>query len=121
MSNIITIHEYILKPNVDAARFEEAVRTAQERKLFDLPGLIDYHFLKGIKGTRCGHYTAIWIYANRQAWEALWGPPEQPRRKHEYPATWLVWEDGLLAPLLTEEPDQITFTAYEELLMADNW
>jgi hypothetical protein len=26
-----------------------------------------------------------------------------------------VWEDEILAPLLTQAPDTITFTAYEEL------
>jgi len=115
MPKIISIHEYVLKPEVDAHQFEHALCIAQERGLFHLPGLVAYHFVKGIKGMRQGHYTAIWIYESREAWEAVWGAVEYPRRKHEYPASWQVWEDDILAPLLTQAPDTITFTAYEEL------
>jgi hypothetical protein len=116
MPTVISIHEYVLKPGVDGRQFEDALRTAQDRGLFRLPGLLAYHVVKGIKGTRQGHYTAIWIYESREAWEALWGPVEQPRKKHEYPANWQVWEDEILAPLLSQDPDAITFTSYEELL-----
>ena len=115
MPKIISIHEYVLKPGIDAQQFESAVRTAQGRGLFDLPGLVAYHFVRGIKGTRKGEYAAIWIYENRQAWEALWGSAEHPRKKHEYPPTWQVWEDEILASLLLQQPDTITFTSYEEL------
>ena len=118
MTPIICIHEYVLKPDIDDCQFEQAVLTAQQQRLFDLPGLSAYHVVKGIKGARKGHYTAIWIYESREAWEALWGPVEQPRQKYEYPAAWQVWEDDLLAPLLTQEPDTITFTSYEALTMA---
>ena len=52
------------------------------------------------------------------AWEALWGSVVHPRRKAEYPASWQVWEEELLAPLLIQAPDTITFTAYEELMSA---
>ena len=115
MPKVISIHEYVLRPGVDAHQFENALRMAQGRGLFHLPGLVAYHFVKGIKGARQEQYTAIWIYESRQAWEALWGSVEHPRRKQEYPANWLVWEDDILTPLLTQEPDMITFTAYEEL------
>jgi len=115
MSKIISIHDYRLKTEIPPSDFEHAVRSARERKLFDIPGLVDYHFIKGIKGVRCDCYTALWIYESRAAWEMLWGTPERPRLKAAYPAKWLIWEDELLAPLLIEEPDLIAFTSYEEL------
>ena len=118
MPKVISIHEYVLKPGVDAHQFERALHIAQERGLFRLPGLAAYHFVKGIKGTRKGHYTAIWIYESRAAWEALWGSVEHPRSKHEYPENWQVWENEILSPLLTRDPDMIMFTSYEELLSA---
>lgn len=116
MPKIISIHEYVLKPGIDAQQFESAVRTAQGRGLFHLPGLVACHFVKGIKGRRKGDYAAIWIYESRRAWEALWGSVEHPREKPDYTANWQVWEDEILAPLLMHEPDTITFTSYEELL-----
>ena len=115
MPKVISIHEYVLKPGVDAHQFENALRIAQGHGLFQLPGLLAYHVVKGIKGARQSQYTAIWIYESREAWEALWGSVEHPRRKHEYPANWQVWEDEILAPLLTQDPDTITFASYEEL------
>ncbi len=115
MPKVISIHEYVLKPGVTGQQFENALHVARERGLLQLPGLVDYHVIKGIKGGRKGHFTAIWIYESREAWEALWGSVEHPRTKHEYPANWQVWEDELLAPLLTQDPDTITFTSYEEL------
>lgn len=105
----------MLKSEIDDEQFEQALGIAQERALFHLPGLADYHIVKGIKGSRKGCYTDIWIYESREAWEALWGPVDEPRNKHEYPANWQVWENELLAPLLSQEPDTITFTSYEEL------
>lgn len=42
MPPIVCIHEYILKPGVTAEQFEDTFRIAQERGLFQLPGLIDY-------------------------------------------------------------------------------
>jgi hypothetical protein len=121
MPKIISIHEYILTPEADKYQFEQALRTAQVRGLFHLPGLEAYHFLKGIKGARKGHYTAIWIYENREAWERLWGPVDHPRLKHEYPENWQIWEDEILAPFLTQDPDTITFTAYEEWDEEEMW
>jgi hypothetical protein len=115
MPKVISIHDYVLKPTVDGRQFEAAIRRAQARGLFDLPGLIAYHFVKGIKGARQGHYTAIWIYDSREAWERLWGSLEYPHRKHDYPQHWQVWEDEVLAPFLAQAPDTITFTSYEEL------
>lgn len=119
MPKIISIHEYVLKPEIDDDQFEQALSLAQERGLFHLPGLIDYHVVKGIKGTRKGCYTAIWIYESRDAWEALWGSVEHPRKPPEYPANWQVWENELLAPLLSQDPDTITFTSYEALPSAE--
>lgn len=115
MTGIITIHEYLLKPDVDANEFEEAIKRAQKRNLFDLPGLSEYHFIKGCKGTRKGQYAAIWIYESREAWEAIWGSPENPKPKQDYPEKWKIWEDEILAPFLSEDPDEIRYTSYEEL------
>ncbi len=44
----------------------------------------------------------------------MWGPVGQPREKQDYPESWKVWEDEVLAPFLSEEPDEIEYTAYEE-------
>ncbi len=79
-----------------------------------LPGLVRHHFVKGIRGSRRGGYAAIWVYESKEAWEKLWGPVGQPREKQDYPESWKVWEDEVLAPFLSEEPDEIEYTAYEE-------
>ena len=115
MQKVISIHEYFLRSDVSPSQFEEAVREAQSRGLLTLPGLIGYHFVRGIKGPRTQQFSAIWIYESRHAWEALWGTVDRPKRKHEYPKNWQEWEDVLLAPLLTQDPDTITFNAHEEL------
>ena len=114
MSRVISVHEYVLAVDVTDGAFERAVSNARERDLFDLPGLVEYAFLKGLRGDRRGSYTAVWTYESREAWERLWGPPGEPVEKDEYPESWKVWEDELLAPLLDRDPDEITHTAYEE-------
>ena len=78
MSKIISIHEYVLKPDADKKQFEKAIQKAKERGLLKLPGLVEYHFMKGIKGSRSGYYAAIWIYESREAWERIWGTPGFP-------------------------------------------
>ena len=115
MAKIISIHEYVLKPGADSRQFEKAIQEAEERGLFELPGLAEYHFVKGIKGLRSGSYTAIWIYENREAWERIWGTVEHPVRKEDYPENWKIWEEEILMPFIDREPDKIKFTAYEEL------
>ena len=80
-----------------------------------LPGLVEYHFMKGIKGSRSGYYAAIWIYESREAWERIWGTPEHPIRKEGYPENWKIWEEEIVMPFLDREPDKIELTAYEEL------
>ena len=60
-------------------------------------------------------YAALWIYESREAWEHLWGTPEHPRPSQEYPDSWRVWEEEVLAPFLGDHPDRIRFTAYGEL------
>jgi len=115
VGRIISIHEYELKPDVDEATFVQAVQQAQERGLFRLPGLVAHRFVRGIRGHRTGAFAAIWIYASREAWEQLWGPPMQPRPPAEYPENWKIWEAEVLAPFLDRHPDRIRFTAYEEL------
>lgn len=115
MAKIISIHEYVLRPNVNAGEFEQAIREAEEHGLLQLPGLLTYHFVRGLRGSRCGKYAAIWVYESKEAWETLWGPVERPRKKRDYPDAWKIWEDQVLAPFLSQDPNDITFTAYEEL------
>ena len=115
MPKVICVHEYQLKPGVKPRDFEVAIQTAEERGLLRLPGMLEYHFLKGIKGHRGGLYATIWVYESRAAWERLWGPPESPLQKKDYPERWRVWEKEILAPFLAQDPDQITFTDYQEL------
>jgi hypothetical protein len=113
MNRIISIHEYTLKAGVSAAQFEKAVEQGRKRGLFNLPGLINYRFLKRIRGTRQTHYAAIWIYENKAAWSSLWGTVDNPIKKENYPEQWKIWENELLAPLLSQEPDKIFYASYE--------
>ena len=113
---IVSIHEYELADDATPAAFEAAVAEAESRNLFDLPGLSEYWFLKGIKGARADQYTAVWQYESRAAWRQLWGPVADPKPKAEYPDPWLEWEDDLLAPVLSEDPDEIRFTSYRTLV-----
>ncbi len=87
MGKIISLHHYGLLPGADEARFEQALRQAQESGLLRLPDLVDYHFIKGIKGEWCGRLAAVWIYESR--------------------------EEEILAPFLDCDPDRIEFTSYE--------
>lgn len=112
---IISVHEYKLKPNVDRTKFERALHDAKERGLFDLPGMKDYHLLKGIRGTRKNMYTAIWIYESEKAWADIWGPVGDPVSKENFPEEWKIWEDEILAPFLSEDPNMINFTSYRKL------
>ena len=115
MPKVISVHEYVLKQHIDENEFEQAIQHAKTRGLFDLPGMKEYYFLKGIRGTRKNRYTAIWVYESEKAWAAIWGPVGKPVSKDEYPETWKIWEDEILAPLLTEDPDKISFTSYRVL------
>ncbi len=112
---IFAIHEYVLKPGVVEHEFERAIRAAEEGGLLQLPGLLDHYFMKGLKGDRKGYYAAIWVFESRGAWESLWGTPDHPVGKEDFPANWKVWEDQVLAPFLDRDPNTITFTDYEEL------
>src|SRR5215469_4665628 len=105
MPKLISIHEYDLKPEVDTADFERAVRDAEGRGLLHLPGLVAHHLVKGVKGERSGAYAAIWVYESQEAWEQIWGPAAHPRRYPQYPANWKVWEREVLAPFLVRDPD----------------
>ena len=85
MRKVISIHEYILKPDVDEDQFEEAICNAQESDLLQLPGLEEYYLVRGIRGSRKGSYAAIWIYESKEAWEKLWSPLEKPLKKGRLP------------------------------------
>ncbi len=115
MPRVISVHEYELHPDADPEAFEAALQEARNENLLDLPGLEGYYLLKGIKGARARRYGAIWIYESRAAWEALWGPPNDPVEKENYPENWKTWEDEVLAPYLNQDPDAIRFTSYREL------
>ena len=115
MTRIISIHEYTLKPEVIEAQFKDAIQKAQDRHLLQLPGLEAVHFLHGIKGKCAGQFTALWIYESREAWERLWGTPEQPRSKIDYLEIWKIWEEEILAPILDGDQDQIDYTTFEEI------
>ena len=115
MTRVVSVHEYELRPGVKPADFERALGDAERRGLFDLPGLSEHHFLRGLKGARRGRYAAVWIFDSREAWEKLWGPPGAPLPPAQYPQKWQVWENEILAPLLAQDPDTIRFTSYEEV------
>ncbi len=115
MARIISVHEYVLKACADEALFEDAIRKARGDNLLSLPGLVQYYFVKGIKGARRGSYTAIWVFEGKDEWERLWGPPDQPIPRDRYPENWKVWEGQVLAPFLDKDPHLIRFTSYEEL------
>jgi hypothetical protein len=53
------------------------------------------------------------MYDRREDWEALWGPIDRPHSREGHPASWRIWEDEILAPLLDRPPDEVRFTAYE--------
>jgi hypothetical protein len=115
VAKVVSVHEYELRPGVQAADFERALRDAECRGLFDLPGLSEHYFLRGLKGARGSAYAAVWIFDSREAWEALWGPPDAPRPPSQYPENWRIWENEILAPFLTQDPDTIRFTSYQEI------
>ena len=115
MSKIVSVHEYVLKPNVDSDQFERVIKDAKDKGLLALTGLESITFVKGIRGDRLNHYAAVWIYESEDAWAHLWGPADHPRAKNDYPPTWKIWEDDILAPFLDQDPDKITFTTYREI------
>jgi hypothetical protein len=115
MAKVISIHEYELKAGVDEEAFVGAVRQAVESGLIELPGLEVMRFLRGIRGIRKDKFSTLWVYTDKEAWERLWGQVDHPTAKASYPAHWLVWEEEVLAPFLDRPPDEINFTAYEEL------
>ena len=112
---MISVHEYEIKPGVEEVAFERAIHEAEHRGLFELPGLIGHHFLKGLKGQRRGAYAALWIFESIEAWEKLWGPVGRPKPAEEYPAAWKTWEREILSSFLTQDPDTIWFTTYLEV------
>ncbi|MDA2927968.1 hypothetical protein MYX78_12195, partial [Acidobacteria bacterium AH-259-G07] len=107
MPKVICVHEYVLKAGVDPEQFEKAIQEAQQRGLLRLPGLVEYHFGKGVKGSRNGHHAAIWVYESVEAWEKLWGAPEEPLDQENYLDNWKIWENEILAPFLDRDPDKI--------------
>src|SRR5258706_15296985 len=91
MTRVISVHEYELRPEWPPEAFERAIRDAEQRGLFDLPGLAAHYFLRGLKGQRRGPYAAIGLFDSAEAWEALWGPVDDPRPPDDYPERWEIW------------------------------
>ena len=120
MPRVICVHEYVLKEEITGIEFEHAVHIAQQRRLFELPGMTSWSFLRGLRGEHQNAYAAIWIYDSLQSWEALWGSLDQPVPTAAYPKSWKIWEQEVLAPLLDRPPDEIDFTAYIEVQRGDN-
>lgn len=46
---IVSVHHYVLAESTTEEEFHETVREAERRGLFELPGLIEFRFLQGIK------------------------------------------------------------------------
>jgi hypothetical protein len=113
MPRVLSVHEYEPRTDADLADFEAAVRDARANSLLDLPGLENYYLLKGIKGAAAMGRSGS--NESRAAWEVLWGPPDDPVKKPDYPENWRIWEDEVLAPYLREDPDAIRFTSYREV------
>lgn len=114
---IVSVHHYELAETATPADFRDAVDEAVSRGVFEaIPGLVDYQFMQGIKGSRTEKFAAVWTYESRAAWTDVWGPVDEPVPKPEYPDEWRVWEDELLDPLLAEDPDTIDYTSYEVFL-----
>ena len=114
MPDVISVHKYKLKEDVPLEAFLQVIAQAEDKNLFQIPGLMGYHFLMGIKGERIGCPAAIWVYESRETWESLWGTVERPNQPQAYPEKWQQWE-ALLEPLLMDHPDEISFTSYEVL------
>ena len=113
MAQIISVHKYVLKSGVTGKEFVQAIKTAEQEGLFNLPGLEDHYFLKGVKGKNKEQYAAVWIYQDRQSWEMLWGTPDNPVGKENYPENWQRWENDILARFIKGDPDKISYTSYE--------
>ncbi len=113
MGQVFSLHEHELKPGVETSAFEDAIQRLRRRGVPALPGLTGFRLVRSIKGKRRGRFAALWTYESRETWERLWGPPDQPRPRSAYPASWRAWEETL-QPFLDAEPDQIAFTVYEE-------
>jgi hypothetical protein len=85
---IVSVHHYELAESTTQAAFRDAVREAERRGLSDLPGLVEYRFVRGIRGMRTDEFSAVWTYESREAWERLWGSVDDPVDKEEYPDQW---------------------------------
>src|SRR4029434_8459753 len=109
MARIISIHEYDLKPGSNPARFEQALRDAEARGLFNLPGLMAHHFVTRVKGSTRSAYAAVWVYESREAWERLWGTLEHPREPTENPAKWRIWGERRRGRILSRTYAAIRF------------
>jgi len=117
-SRIVSLHVYKLKAKTEPKAFEQRVGDYLYRSFRGLRGLTSSHFVKGIRGLYKGRYATLWVYENRDSWERLWGPLERPRQQAYYPKEWKRWE-SFLEPFLQQDPDKITFTAFEELCRKD--
>jgi hypothetical protein len=111
---VVSVHHNELAESADPSDFREAVSEAVSSGLFEnVPSLVDYRIVHGIRGARAGEFAAIWMYESKDAWVDVWGPVGEPVPKTEYPDPWLTWEDELLDLVLANDPDTIEYTSYE--------
>ncbi|MFP3855075.1 MAG: hypothetical protein ACLFWD_12365 [Anaerolineales bacterium] len=111
-SAMFSLHYYRLKEGVSRQSLAAAFAQAKEEGLFELPGLQEAYLLWGRKGREADQPAALWVYESYGAWEALWGPPEDPIGQDEYPSRWVRWERELLEPLLVGDPDKVPLTSF---------
>lgn len=113
MPEILSLHEYMLRPIVLPDDFINAIRGAKDEGLLDLPEIHEHKLLFGVRGHRAGMFASLWSYSDRRNWESLWIPDGVPRSSENYPEMWRFWEESILRPFLDRDPDTIDFTAYE--------
>src|SRR5262245_52229509 len=115
MARTISVHEYELKPGTDPERFEQTLRDAEALGLFDLPGLISHHFVKGVKGARRDAYAGSGSTKAGMFGNDCGAPGSIRRHPPSILRQWRLWENQFLMPVLSTVPDAIRFTSYEEL------
>jgi hypothetical protein len=114
MGKILSLHIYSLRKGIMADDFRRRVLKYLEKQFKGVPGLQRWALLRGMRGEHEGKYALLWIYPSRADWETTWGPVNRPKRPHEYPSQWRLWE-AFLAPLIDRKPDRVLFTAFEEV------
>ena len=113
MARVISVHEYELKP-ASRKPLSSAPCMTPNAAVSSTSRAHRPPFPSRPEGSTARAYTAIWIFESREAWERLWGTVEAPRPPSEYPELENLG-DRILASFLTQDPDTIRFTSYEEV------